>query len=142
MGTGRSQHAAQARAIAVPPRRIGEIIPGKPAVTADTDLRLTRYFGLSEGFFLRLQLEFDLRMQKQMLGKKLNTIKPAGGGTDVPPIIYSRQSYARRLSFRTRPSNPRPLKSNGRAAGTGMFDTLTANTSRRGSSPKVFPLKL
>jgi addiction module HigA family antidote len=46
---------ALARAIGVPPRRINEIVLGKRAVTADTDLRLARYFGMSDGFFLGLQ---------------------------------------------------------------------------------------
>ncbi len=45
---------ALARAVGVPPRRINEIVLGKRAVTADTDLRMTRYFGLSEGFFLQM----------------------------------------------------------------------------------------
>jgi antitoxin HigA-1 len=45
---------ALARAIPVPPRRINEIVLGKRAITADTDLRLARYFGMSEGFFLGL----------------------------------------------------------------------------------------
>ena len=67
---------ALARAIAVPPRRINEIVLGKRAVTADTDLRLTRYFRMSEGFFLRLQMDCDLRVQKRALGKKLDAIKP------------------------------------------------------------------
>ena len=67
---------ALARAIAVPPRRINEIVLGKRAMTADTDLRLTRYFGMSEGFFLRLQMDYDLRMQKRVLGSKLEAIMP------------------------------------------------------------------
>ena len=67
---------ALARAIGVPPRRINEIVLGKRAVTADTDLRLTRYFKLSEGFFLRLQISYDLRMQRRALGNKLDFIKP------------------------------------------------------------------
>ena len=67
---------ALARAIAVPPRRINEIVLGKRAVTADTDLRLARYFRMSEGFFLRLQMDCDLRMQKRALGSKLDAIKP------------------------------------------------------------------
>ena len=46
---------ALARAIGVPPRRINEIVLGKRAVTADTDLRLARYFGMSDGFFMGLQ---------------------------------------------------------------------------------------
>ena len=72
---GISQNAV-ARAIGVPPRRINEIVLGKRAVTADTDLRLTRYFKLSEGFFLRLQVSYDLRMQRRALGNKLDFIKP------------------------------------------------------------------
>ena len=44
----------------VPPRRINEIVLGKRAVTADTDLRLARYFGMWEGFFLQMQTDFDL----------------------------------------------------------------------------------
>ena len=49
-----------ARAIGVAPRRINEIVLGKRAVTAETDLLLTRYFGLSEGLFLKLQATWDL----------------------------------------------------------------------------------
>ncbi len=67
---------ALARAIGVPPRRINEIVLGKRAVTADTDLRLTRYFRMSEGFFLRLQMDYDLRMRKRTLGDKLKAIMP------------------------------------------------------------------
>ena len=50
---------ALAKAIKVAPRRINEIVLGKRAITADTDLRLARYFGLSEGFFLGLQVGAD-----------------------------------------------------------------------------------
>ena len=67
---------ALARAIGVSPRRINEIVLGKRAVTADTDLRLARYFRMSEGFFLRLQMDYDLRMQKRTLGDKLKAIMP------------------------------------------------------------------
>ena len=52
--------SALARALCAPPRRINEIVLGKRAVTADTDLRLTRYFGLTAGFFLGLQADHDL----------------------------------------------------------------------------------
>ena len=72
---GQSQNAL-ARALSVPPRRINEIVLGKRSVTADTDLRLTRYFRLSEGFFLRLQMEHDIRVERRALGKKLDAIKP------------------------------------------------------------------
>jgi len=72
---GMSQNA-MARAIGVPPRRINEIVLGKRAVTADTDLRLTRYWGLSEGFFLRLQNSYDLMEQKRKMGAELAKITP------------------------------------------------------------------
>lgn len=72
---GLSQNAL-ARAISVPPRRINEIVLGKRSVTADTDLRLARYYSISEGFFLRLQIDYDLRMQKRVLGDKLKAIMP------------------------------------------------------------------
>ena len=67
---------ALARAVGVPPRRINEIVLGKRAITADTDLRLARYFGLSEGVFLGLQNDYDLMEQRRALGKKLDAIKP------------------------------------------------------------------
>ncbi len=70
---GLSQNAL-ARAIRVPPRRINEIVLGQRAITADTDLRLTRYFGMSEGFFLGLQTDYDLRMKKREIAKELSTI--------------------------------------------------------------------
>ncbi|WP_428520471.1 HigA family addiction module antitoxin [Pseudorhodoplanes sp.] len=67
---------ALARAIAVPPRRINEIVLGKRAITADTDLRLARYFGVSDGFFLQLQTDYDLMERRRELGPKLKAIKP------------------------------------------------------------------
>ncbi|HEY0439204.1 MAG TPA: HigA family addiction module antitoxin [Xanthobacteraceae bacterium] len=67
---------ALARAIGVPPRRINEIVLGKRAITADTDLRLARYFGLSEGFFLSLQSEFDLMQRRRTIGPVLKAIRP------------------------------------------------------------------
>jgi len=67
---------ALARAIGVPPRRINEIVLGKRAITADTDLRMTRYFCLSEGFFLRLQTDHDLMARRRQIGEKLKAIKP------------------------------------------------------------------
>ena len=72
---GLSQNAL-ARALKVPPRRINELVHGKRAVSADTDLRLARYFNLHEGFFLGLQADYDLMEQKRKLGAKLDEIKP------------------------------------------------------------------
>lgn len=67
---------ALARAIGVPPRRINEIVLGKRTVTADTDLRLARYFGMSEGFFLGLQIDFDLLERRRTIAKELKAIRP------------------------------------------------------------------
>lgn len=65
---------ALAKAIHVPPRRINEIVLGKRSVTADTDLRLSKFFGVSEGFFLRLQLDYDLMEKRRALGPELAII--------------------------------------------------------------------
>ena len=56
---GLSQNAL-ARSLRVPPRRVNQLVHGKRALTADTDLRLARYFGVSKGFFLGLQAGYDL----------------------------------------------------------------------------------
>ena len=65
-----------ARAIRAPPRRITEIVLGKRAVSADTDLRLARYFGISEGLFLGLQADFDLMERRRQIGAILDSIEP------------------------------------------------------------------
>jgi antitoxin HigA-1 len=65
-----------AKEIRVPTRRIAKIISGRRAITADTDLRLCRYFGLSEGWWLRLQADHDTRKAKQELAEELQLIKP------------------------------------------------------------------
>jgi len=67
---------ALANAIKVAPRRINEIVLGKRAITADTDLRLARYFGLSEGFFLQLQTDHDLMARRRQIADQLKTIRP------------------------------------------------------------------
>jgi antitoxin HigA-1 len=65
-----------ARAVGVPPQRINAIVLRKRAVSADTDLRLTRYFGLSEGFFMRLQTDHDLMASRREIEKDLKAIRP------------------------------------------------------------------
>ena len=65
-----------ARAIHVPPRRVNQLVHGKRAVSADTDLRLARYFGLSEGFFLGLQADYDLMERKRQIAAELESITP------------------------------------------------------------------
>jgi addiction module HigA family antidote len=64
-----------ARDIDVPPRRINEIILGKRSVTADTDLRLSRTLGTSEGFWLGLQMDYDLEEKRKEISAKLMKIK-------------------------------------------------------------------
>jgi addiction module HigA family antidote len=72
---GLSQNAL-ARSVHVPPRRINEIVLGKRDVTADTDLRLARYLGVSEGFFLGLQMDYDLMQRRREIDRDLKTIRP------------------------------------------------------------------
>ena len=60
-----------ATGISVPPRRINEIVHGKRAITADTALRLARFFGTSEQFWLALQNRYDLEIGRDRLGKRL-----------------------------------------------------------------------
>lgn len=72
----RLSQAALARAIGVPPRRIHEIVLARRPITTDTALRLARYFELSDGFFLQLQLDYDLLDGRRRLGSVLDTIRP------------------------------------------------------------------
>ncbi len=69
-----------AKDISVPPRRINEIVHGKRSVTADTALRLSRYFGTSEKFWLNLQTGYDLDIVRDRLGDRLEAevLKHAG----------------------------------------------------------------
>ena len=72
---GMSQNAL-AKAIDVPSNRIHAIVNGTRRVTADTDLRLCRFFCLSEGYFLRLQNAYETMEAKRKLGEKLTAITP------------------------------------------------------------------
>ena len=65
-----------ARAIKVPANRIHHIVRGERSITADTDLRLCKFFELSEGYFSRLQLSSELLEAKRVLTKEINKIKP------------------------------------------------------------------
>ncbi len=60
-----------AQDLSVPPRRINEIVHGKRAITANTALRLARYFGTSEQFWLNLQSRYDLEVERDRLGGRL-----------------------------------------------------------------------
>ena len=70
-----------AKDISVPPRRINEIVHGKRAITADTALRLARYFGTSEQFWMNLQSRYDLEIEKDRLGSRLVDEVQALGAT-------------------------------------------------------------
>ncbi len=69
-----------AKDISVPPRRINEIVHGTRSVSADTALRLSRYFGLSERFWLNLQAQYDLDVERDRLGDRLEQeVAPRAG---------------------------------------------------------------
>ncbi|GIG85797.1 HigA family addiction module antitoxin [Plantactinospora endophytica] len=72
---GITQHKV-AVAIGVPPRRINEIVHGKRRVTADTALRLSRYFGTTALFWINLQNRYDLEIERDALGDTLDRIHP------------------------------------------------------------------
>jgi addiction module HigA family antidote len=82
---GMSQNAL-AKAIGVPPNRIHAIVNGTRDITADTDLRLCKFFGLSEGYFLRLQNAFDILEAKRKIEKQVERIKPFKQGEHRPSV--------------------------------------------------------
>jgi antitoxin HigA-1 len=65
-----------AKEIKVPAQRIGEIVAGRRSITADTDLRLCRFFGLSNGYWLRAQVAFDTEVAEEQLSQTLEEITP------------------------------------------------------------------
>ncbi len=69
--------------IAVPQMRISEIIAGKRSITVDTGLRLSRYFGLNDGFWTGLQLDHDAAVTKDELADVLAAIQPLEAGTSI-----------------------------------------------------------
>ena len=68
-----------AKEIDVPPQRIGEIVAGKRSITAETDLRLCRFFGLSNGYWLRAQAAYDTEVAEEALAETLEKIRPWKG---------------------------------------------------------------
>ena len=102
-----------ARNIGVPPNRISEIVNGKRMVTADTALRLQRFFGVDAQFWLNLQLEYDLRLAKRQrwtdIEKQITPIQPA---LKIIPEIRNqskKRSLFRRQGFREGQSPVQPL---------------------------------
>jgi addiction module HigA family antidote len=67
---------AMAKALGIPQNRISDIINGKRGISADTDLRLCKYFGLTDGYFTGLQMDFERIAAKQRLQKELKKIIP------------------------------------------------------------------
>lgn len=65
-----------AKEIDVPAQRIGDIVKGKRAITADTDLRLCRFFGLSNGYWMRAQTAYEIEVAQRELAPVLKKIKP------------------------------------------------------------------
>ena len=74
-GFGITQHKL-AVSIGVPPRRINEIVHGKRGITADTAIRLARYFGTSEELWMNLQSNYELRLERRALRDKVAAITP------------------------------------------------------------------
>jgi addiction module HigA family antidote len=68
-----------AKEIDVPAQRVGDIVNGKRAITADTDLRLCRFFGLSDGYWLRAQTAYEIEVAQRDLAPVLKKIKPWAG---------------------------------------------------------------
>jgi addiction module HigA family antidote len=65
-----------AKSIGIPQTRVGEILAGRRSITADTGLRLSRFFGTSEGFWTGLQDDYDRAMTKDQIGEELAKIQP------------------------------------------------------------------
>ena len=65
-----------AKEIGAPPQRIGDIVAGKRSITVNTDLRLCRFFSLTDGWWLRLQAKYDTEMAKDGLAEVLKNIQP------------------------------------------------------------------
>ena len=68
-----------AKEIGVPAQRIGDIVAGKRSITADTDLRLCRFFGLTKGYWLRAQAAYDTEIAEEALAATLQKIRPWTG---------------------------------------------------------------
>jgi len=74
-----------AKEIHVPAQRVGDIVSGKRAITVDTDLRLCRFFGLTDGYWLRAQMLYDSAIAAENMKQALEQIKPFDGRLSVQP---------------------------------------------------------
>lgn len=82
-----------AKDIGVHPRRINEIVHGKRAITANTALRLSRYFGLSERFWLSLQARYDLEVEKDRMAGQLEREVKVYAGAASPAVAEEKAPY-------------------------------------------------
>ncbi len=98
-----------AKETAVPPRRINEIVQGQRAITADTALRLAKFFGTSEMFWLNLQARYDLDIQRAKLGSRLESVRtfaqlrqatPAPASRTTRAVVAAAKSGAARSGYR------------------------------------------
>ena len=85
-----------AKEISVPAQRIGDIVAGKRGVTADTDLRLCRFFGLSNGYWLRAQAAHDTEVAEREIGPKLVKIRPWSAYVAQQAVATDAPNVARR----------------------------------------------
>lgn len=87
-----------AKEIGVPAQRIGDIVAGKRAISADTDLRFCRFFGLSNGYWLRAQAAYDTEVAERSIGPKLGKIRhwSALGAQQRVPAAGSRAARSAR----------------------------------------------
>jgi len=93
-----------AKEIAVPAQRIGEIVAGKRAIPADTDLRLCRFFGLSNGYWLRAQAAYDTEVAEETLAAALKKINPwksmRSGDAHIQYVSIHESAAQRRITAR------------------------------------------
>jgi len=120
--TGLSQYRL-AKDVSVPPRRINEIVHGKRAVTADTALRLARYFGTTPRFWLNLQTQHDLDIEADQLGDRLDREVTATTPTSWSPTA-------------TPTASPKPATARGFDSADGSIAGVRAR--RRRSTPFSF----
>ena len=85
-----------ATAIGVPPSRIDEIVHRKRGITADTAVRLAKYFGTSAEFWMNLQSHYKLRLEHRALREQLDSIVPLQSGAQTPQAAYVTETHTRR----------------------------------------------
>jgi addiction module HigA family antidote len=97
-----------ARTIGAPPRRINEIVLGKRSITAAADLKLARYFGLSDGFWLGVQADYALMERRRAIATELARITPVAKAAQTGGRTEARASTKSRTPASRRPAPERP----------------------------------